>query len=479
MDMKMEFNLEFTKPLRPYQETMHDLTMQAILDPFVRRLQVYSPTGSGKTINFIYLIYVLQKLYKRKLNICITHPRIALSQDQLTRLKEELGTFFHYTSFHSGEHVKGSEEILEKNTTDPEELSSIIDNCEKSHITLSSYKSFHKIASMNFDLLICDEAHNLVHKEHYETLRNIGAAKMVSYTATPVSIILKDEERGMSDGNLFGEVVAQIAPKDLFSKGYIVPPMIHRNIITSDGNGEMNVLDIVANAFIFQREEMKKSGMKHIKLLVCSRGLADHRQLEEQLEELYERIGERVPIFAIEGGESRVDGVRKNNRNITINELKSCNESAIVIHYDTINEGIDISGLTGVVFLRNIAQWKLIQAIGRCARPYYRDIDRYGNVIDIETRMKPHCIISLPFIDGTPLGNWKAEDIAAAFIAGGYGDLTDYQIIDKETKHADSSKTDIDEWSEKPTNDDWLAKAIDVELQYDMENLMKLKGIEF
>jgi len=68
-----------------------------------------------------------------------------------------------YTSFHSGGHViREDEEVLEKHTTNVEELERIAANCGRSHITFSSYDSFTKLVDIEFDLIIFDEAHNLM-----------------------------------------------------------------------------------------------------------------------------------------------------------------------------------------------------------------------------------------------------------------------------------------------------------------------------
>lgn len=178
------------KQLRDYQEKINICVNKFLVSDAIRG-QIYSPTGSGKTESFLHTINELRSILnlpkQKKLNIAIVHPRIALSQDQLKRFKEAFDTRFTTTSFHSGSHVRGNESVLERNTISPDQLEVIINECENNHITFSSYHSLHKIAHIEFDLMICDEAHNLVQDRFSPVLSQLKAKKILMYTATPIT----------------------------------------------------------------------------------------------------------------------------------------------------------------------------------------------------------------------------------------------------------------------------------------------------
>lgn len=465
--------------LRDYQTTINKGVKEFLEGP-ERLGQVYSPTGSGKTLCFSHTIHDLPDIIKqtsgKRLNICIVHPRIALSQDQLSRFKEVFGKKYHYTSFHSGSHTKGDEEIAEFNTLDPETLKRTIENTDRTHITFSSYDSFGKIAHFEFDLLILDEAHNLVQNQYFDTLSRIAAKKALFYTATPIVSELidfgDDEMRGMNNVELFGRVIASVEPKVLIERGYIVPPLLHFMTVETDKSSEnADTLGIIVDAFNNQRAELAKYGMENIQMLVTSRGYTDHENIERQLPELWERIG-KVPVYVIEAASVRKDGVQYlgNERVAVLTEIKALKGSCIVIHYDTISEGIDIDSLTGVCIMRNLSKYKLLQTIGRCGRPLVTDTVN-GEVVDMKNRKKPFCIITLPVVDGVHIGNINSADIADAFGVGGYGELSTYLTNEDRKNLGLVDNAVIIDSDEMPLH---LAPIVSTMLRRNVETLKKL-----
>lgn len=418
------------RKLRDYQERTNTAVELFLKDLAKKRGQVYSPTGSGKTECFSHTIQDLARILNicnQDLKIAIIHPRIALSQEQLGRFKQTFGTRFHYTSFHSGAHIKGEEVIQEKNTTDALDLCRIMDNSEGSHITFSSYDSFHKIKHIEFDLVVCDEAHNLTQDQYYDTLRDMAAKKILFYTATPITKELEEEAAGMNNIVLFGEIIVSVQPVELIMKGYIVPPLMHFLRITTNKKGVgVDTTEIVAEAFKLQHSQMATYNMPFTQMLVASRGLEDHKKVEDELVKLWQMIGFEVPVYVVEGGAHHKNGRKHlNNRYELLQEIKESNKNAIILHYDTLSEGIDISSLTGCCILRAMSKAKLLQTIGRCGRPYWLDMQD-GEVIDMNSRMKPICIVTLPIVDGQHIGGIAAKSICEAFIAGGYADLSTY-----------------------------------------------------
>jgi hypothetical protein len=121
------------------------------------------------------------------------------------------------------------------------------------------------------------------------------------------------------------------------------------------------------------------------KLLIASNGTKDiERFLNSSTYEVL--LKNDVNIFTI----SSIKGHTRHNdehldRAVFLSRLKEyCNDDTkqvLVMHYDILSEGIDVSGFTGVLLLRGLSLSKLVQTFGRIARVH--PLDRSG--IDSKT----------------------------------------------------------------------------------------------
>ncbi len=415
------------RPLRDYQKRINKAVGEFIRDSDEQRGQVYSPTGSGKTESFGHTVHDLPFLLNttKSLTVLVVHPRIALSADQLQRFKDMLDPNVQYISLHSGsEHADG------RSTLSFDEVKRDIASSKSlMHITFTSYDSLEKVGKYPFDLIICDEAHNLTQAQYAEPLENLDGHKILFYTATPITSSLNDDEdnSGMNSEKLFGRVIVTIEPLELIEEGYIVPPVIHLMEVRGGKPTEgKNTTHYIAEAFKYQRSKLQKTGMPFTQMIVATRGYDDHRKVEAQLPTLWQALGARVPVFTIEAEETRLNGQPYKSRFETLEEIRNSDVSVIIMHYDTLSEGIDISSLTGALILRSMTKAKLLQTIGRCGRPFEGDLDKNGNPVELDERMKPFSIISFPTINRKHVGGMEANKVAAAFREGGYGDLSDY-----------------------------------------------------
>lgn len=431
--------------LRDYQIQINDNTKRFI-DSEEQRGQVYAPTGAGKTVCFTELIRYM--VDQGKTNIAVVHPRIALSKDQLKRLKNDLGIGVHFSSFHSGGRVRGDESVSEISTVNPEDIRSIISQTDRPHVTFSSYQSFHKLieSGIHFDLVICDEAHYLVADRYDYIMKNFIADKIIFYTATPVT---SEMEGGMNDYSLFGKMIDQVLPKNLIRQGFIVAPLIHAmDCSSTKSSDKADIVDIVSRAYVDQYRRVTSWGMPYHQMLVATRNVEhDIAEIEDRLYEIKAYIGDQlgidgrdVDIYTISSLGAFCDGRPvQGDREAAIQNIKTRGRNAIVCHYDTLAEGIDIDTLTGALMMRDMSNAKFIQTTGRCARPYKGDLGKDGapkkslyNFDKLkDNRCKPRCIITIPTVDGQCLGSISAEKIAAAFIAGGYDDLSTMMALDE------------------------------------------------
>lgn len=470
------------RKLRDYQKEINNDVHDFLLGP-KQRGQVYAPTGSGKTECFAHTIHdlpmILKTLGNKKLDICIVHPRLALSQEQERRFQNVFGPDFHFTTFHSGAHVNGNgKKFVEKRTTNREELELIIANTDMTHVTFSSYDSFKKIASRQFDLLILDEAHNLVRNEYREALEAIKAKKALFYTATPIVCKMEDDEdaQGMNNPVLFGEIIAKVEPKRLIEKGYIVGPLVHRLVVQLNKDGDVDPVQLIAKTFLEQKAELAKHGMPFIQLLVASRGLRDHEIVNDRLAELWELIGDIVPVYAVSAKGTTRNGREFKTRMETLQEIKSSGKDAILMHYDTLVEGIDIDSLIGALIMRKLSKPKLLQTIGRCGRPLATDLNDKFEVTDMKKRNKPYSVITFPVVNGEHIGRIDAQTITDAFIIGGYGDLSDY-LSNDDKKRLSEKKNMFDLGNGDDEHDD-LSSIANAHINREYQRLLEL-GIVF
>ncbi len=443
--------------LRDYQVTI-DSAINKFMTSSVQRAQVYSPTGSGKTVN--YFETIRKHMTRGSLKVCIMHPRIALSQEQQGRFKNEFGTLLHTTCFHSGAVVKGEEKIQEISTTDPEDIKRFHESFPLD-ITFSSYDSFFRLLDIEFDLLIVDEAHNFTQEQYRKHLPLIKAKKVLFFTATPVTDEVEEQKLGMDNPELFGEVIASVEPSGLIRDGWIVGPIVHRLTVTTNQKGDgVNTHQIVADAFKYQTLEMQKCGVPFTKMLVTSRGYGDHKNVEDNLVAMWELIGKQVDTYVIEANSARKNGRPLTSRVAAINEIRSTGNDVIVLHYDTLAEGIDVDSLTGALILRTMSQAKLLQTIGRCGRP----------TVD---KKKKYSVITLPIVDDTRIGGLRADTIVGAFINGGYGELTSFMDLSaKEKKIVATTDEPLFDFGEDDI-DPVLSDILRCELQRRLDDLKK------
>jgi hypothetical protein len=472
--------------LRNYQTRIHEATWTFLTEPGRGRVgQIYSPTGSGKTVCFEKAILKYSQLALavagKHLKIAVVHPRIALSQDQLRRFKRTFGTGFSYSSFHSGEHLRGEEEVIEVSTTDRDELVKIIDETitSNTHITFSTYHSFHKIQDIEFDLVIFDEGHNLTKNDFYPIMAAVQGKKILVYTATPV--IAQDLEEsggdlpGMNNFMMFGEILIKIEPKELIKSGYIVGPVVQLLRCSTKDGGEYDIVDLLSRVWNAQYAEITAHGMPFHQMFVTSKSCLQHKEVEGRLGELWSLIGQQVDVYVIEAGSHRKNGVQVAcTRSELLNQVKMSN-NAIVMHYDTLAEGIDIDTLTGALILRDVKRYKLLQIIGRCGRPFKDDLTENGEVRSMTERKKPASVLTIPVINGKFECGADAGQIARYFISGGYDDLaTSVKFIDDPElpRGKDTDDTPGPTWGED--NAQIMSQIVEASLERDAGELEKL-----
>jgi len=432
--LKLVLESQIIKHLRFYQKRVDQAQDEFIADPKVFRAIINACTGSGKTENFIVLIKKLVLLANQNgmKRILVAHPRLALSMDQQKRLKksfDNLNIGYSFTSFHSGEVLQTSRNRLNANTMDPKKLEEIRGSCvEDLHITFTSYASLSKIADLDYDLIICDEAHYLCQGKHKESLHKFrNDVKVLFYTATPVAVTAQEES--MTNEDLFGKVIAEVPPKELIPFGYIVPPRVRFMDLKTKGAGNaIDYAETIAEAYKDQLSQVNKF-FTH-KMLVAMANTSFFDDIMNDIATIRKIVGKDVDVYYVSFERCKKNGKPYANREELLEDFAENKNYSIIIHCDTLAEGIDVDGLGGVLLLRNLGMAKSIQTIGRTCRPFKGDFKKDGTLK--KSRIKTEAIVTIVMADGEWISNSNATEWSEIFKFGGYGEMWDY--IDPEFK---------------------------------------------
>lgn len=428
--------------LRSYQKPMYAAAKKAMNDG-VERSSYYASTGAGKTVIFMKLIDDLFKSDYVK-RVLVVHPRIPLSTDQQERFVSHFNV--PYTSFHSGSVVQSMENEddtdFPRNTsvTCPKKLVKLLEATDDmDHIVFTSYKSLHKIADMHWDLIICDESHYAMEKATIKVLDKIKSQTMF-FTATP---IITEMEYSMDNIEKFGinDPDSNINPSTLIELGYNVLPRIYESHITTDESGLVEDYALTIGSVFKEQKAMLSEEIPH-KMLVALGNTLRFDEINEQIVDIRSYAGTEVDVITIASGRNTWNGSSKGikSRAKTLKKIAASKNDCIVIHCDTLSEGIDISGLTGAYIARGLGHAKFIQTVGRCIRPYYEDLVN-DKPVPMSKRLKKFAPIHVAVVDGDHK-NGNVEKWYNALLAAGYGAVVEDVWSVEELKEGITEESD-------------------------------------
>lgn len=390
------------------------------------------PTGVGKT--YCQASMIADDIVKNpnQFRIYVVNaPRILLSYQLMKEVYKflvELNIEARYMFVHSGGvgDEKELEEIRQNSTISFSQIGATISTNEirgmmaTAHeqklplILFSTYNSADKIevAREGFDqpvtMVLNDEAHYLVQEQFHDILTTLPAPRCYFFTATMIQTP-SDRGRGMNNEELYGKVLYRMLPIEAIELGKMVRPRLH--IVTTEGvyntddyNRSLN--KIIAETYQ-QHEGVLNSTEQTAKMLISTKGTQDIFEFINS-EECRRLRANGVDIFAVSSNDevgNQINGERV-RRPEFLKRLKECGEDKtkkiIVLHYDILAEGIDVSGFTGVMPLRTLSKSKFLQTFGRCARPNKEDRQKLDSgelsVNDLDKFNKPYAYILIPNI---------------------------------------------------------------------------------
>lgn len=326
---------------------------------------VVMPTGAGKTLSMItHVKNIFASNDGAKTIVVIVSPRILLSQQLSSEFLEQIDNVA-VMHVHSGDTHHFS-------STKPNIIHNWSAQAYSKQLIFTTYHSLHRIqeAGLNVHTIHFDESHNSIKKNFFPSTKHFSATSNFCFfhTATPVYSATNNKP-GMNDVEVYGQVICKVPAPELVSGGFIVPPKV-----------SVKQLDI-ASSNVYERD------CKHLldtvegecinKGLICAKstkqivGLMSNTSFFEEMQER----GYSVLYITAKTG-AVIDGKKVNRETFfdTLNSwAKDDGKKFIVLHHSIIAEGINVSGLEAVVFMRSMNYIGILQSVGRTLRLHHQD----------------------------------------------------------------------------------------------------------
>jgi predicted helicase len=210
----------------------------------------------------------------------------------------------------------------------------------------------------------------------------------------------------MNDTAVYGQVLVNVPAPELVEQGYILPPkVVVKQLPMVKGRKVMYAEDADNLLETIDDNNIDKT-------LICARTTKQIMGLISDSDfcvELYQRGYSWMTITSKTG--AIIDGQKVNREQFfdTLNAWgKDPDKKFVVIHHSILSEGINVSGLEAVIFMRNMDYISISQSIGRVIRlggsektfglvciPTY---DRVG----ISTARKVQAVVDVVFNQGQP-----------------------------------------------------------------------------
>ena len=345
--------------LRPHQVRGTDAMQQH------SKGQIIVPTGGGKTLKMIY--DTLREFQSETAKtIVVVAPRILLAEQLSSEFLEFItnAAVFH---IHSGEtHHESSTRISD--------IQQWVSDNQGHKLIVTTYNSLQRLvdAEVDVDTIYFDEAHNSVKRNFFPATEHYAANanRCYFFTATPKHSLAMGKP-GMNDAAVYGQVICKVPAPELIAGGYIVPPKVivkQLEMVT----GKQTNFDRDAENMLGTIDDNEVG-----KILICAKSTKQIVSLVSETDfcsELESRGYSWMFITAKTG--AVIDG-QKVNREVFFDTLsawgKDNSKKFVVLHHSILSEGINVSGLEAVLFMRNMDFIAISQTIGRVIRLHHDD----------------------------------------------------------------------------------------------------------
>ena len=350
-----------TITLRPHQQRATDAMLVH------NKGQIIVPTGGGKTLTMIMDTKRRHEVINNGTTTVVVAPRILLAEQLCSEFLEVIDTAnTHIMHVHSGETRHFSSTKADKIHM----FANTARTAGENVIIFTSYNSLQRIvdADIEVNTIYFDEAHNSVKRNFFPATEFFAndADRCYFYTATRKTSVTINKP-GMNDVDVYGNIICRVSAPELVDGGYIIPPRIQAKQFFVHKKAGMISCETDAENLIDTIEENDTK-----KILVCvktSRQLMNLMSSTDFTSQLHSRGYSYLYITSKTG--AVVDG-KKVSRETFFNTLntwgKDSDKKFVVLHRSILSEGINVSELETVIFLRNMDVIEMTQTIGRVLR---------------------------------------------------------------------------------------------------------------
>ena len=299
--------------------------------------------------------------------IVVVAPRILLAE-QLSSEFLEFIVNAEVLHVHSGE-------IHHESTTNPNTICQWVDTHNSSHkLIFTTYNSLQRLvdAEIDVDTIYFDEAHNSVKRNFFPATEHFSANanRCYFFTATRKTS-LTPTKPGMNDSEVYGNIICRVSAPELVDGGYIIAPkIIAKRFQVIDGKQITAECDSSNLLETLDDIDCKK-------ILVCVKSSKQLINLVSQTDCISKLQSRGYSYLYITSKTGAVIDGKKVNREVFFDTLnawgRDSNKKFICFHRSILAEGINVSELEAVVFLRNMDVIELTQTIGRVLRKGGKD----------------------------------------------------------------------------------------------------------
>ncbi len=322
--------------------------------------KILVPTGGGKTMCMIqdakwrFSMPVPQ-------TIVVVAPRILLANQLCSEFLEHIDNT-EVLHVHSGDthHFK---------TTKPKTMEKWYHKTIKNILIFTTYHSLHRIQEaqdIEVDTIYFDESHNSVQKNFLPAVKHFSnyATRKYFFTATPKEN--RNPDLGMNNAKVFGKVIAQVPAPELIAKGYIIPPKVKAvkypfgYFESQEEIDKKVILDALKN-----EEHMDK-------VLVTAKSTSSINNLINKTN--FQAICHTMKynVLHITSKFGAIINGKKVNRETFFNLMNKWgadpDKKFVMFHHSILSEGMNVSGLTAAILMRNLDLITMAQTIGRVIR---------------------------------------------------------------------------------------------------------------
>ena len=360
--------------------------------------QVIIPTGGGKTICMIEDVMINLDLINLGQTYVVVAPRILLAEQLCSEFLELIDTKnVHVMHVHSGETQHFSSTKAEQIHMFANVARTSGDSC----IIFTTYHSLHRVmeADIEVNTIYFDEAHNSVQRNFFPSTEFFSheADRCFFFTATPKHS-LTVMKPGMNDPEVYGQVICQVPAPELINGGFIIPPKV---VVNQLDNADLYP-DVPLRDSTHLIKTIDETGAD--KALICSKSTKNIINLIGQSDFTFQLELRGYSYMYITAKTGAIIDGRKVNREVFFDTLSAWgrddDKKFVVLHHSILSEGINVSGLNAVIFMRSMDYIGISQTIGRVIRLHKDDAAglRNGTIVPgkLDQYTKSYGLVCIP-----------------------------------------------------------------------------------